>query len=47
MGCVNGIWVWREKSGVGREEEEERKRKEKKRDGLARKRQDANIGLTI
>ena len=32
MGCVNGIWVWREESGLGREEEEEKKTK--KRDGL-------------
>ena len=29
MGCVNGKWVWREESGMGREEEEERKKKEK------------------
>ena len=35
MGCVNGRWVWREETGLGREEEEEKKRKkEKKRDGL-------------
>ena len=33
MGCVNGIWVWRDESGLGREEEEEKKKK-KKRDGL-------------
>ena len=29
MGCVNGKWVWREESGMGREEEEERKKKRK------------------
>ena len=29
MGCVNGRWVQREESGVGREEEEERKKKRK------------------
>ena len=33
MGCVNGRWVWREESGLGREEEEEKKER-KKRDGL-------------
>ena len=47
MGCVNGKWVWREESGMGREEEEERKKKEKKkrkRASLARKRQDTNMG---
>ena len=32
MGCVNGKWVWREESGMGREEEEERKKKEKKKE---------------
>ena len=30
MGCVNGKWVWREESGLGREEEEEKKMKEKR-----------------
>ena len=30
MGCVNGRWVWRKESGLGREEEEEEKKKEKK-----------------
>ena len=35
MVCVNGRWVWREESGLGREEEEEKKKKKrKKRDGL-------------
>ena len=35
MGSVNGRWVWREESGLGREEEEEKKKKKrKKRDGL-------------
>ena len=29
MGFVNGRWVQREESGVGREEEEERKKKRK------------------
>ena len=32
MGCVNGRWVWRKESGLGREEEE--KKKKKKKDGL-------------
>ena len=35
MGCVNGRWVWREESGLGREEEEEKEmvseKKEEKR----------------
>ena len=31
MGCINGRWVWREESGIGREEEEERKKKKEKR----------------
>ena len=34
MGYVNGRWVWREESGLGREEEEGKKKKRKKRDGL-------------
>ena len=35
MVCVNGRWVWREESGLGKEEEEEKKKKKrKKRDGL-------------
>ena len=29
MGCVNGKWVWREESGLGREEEEEKKKEKK------------------
>ena len=40
MSSVNGKWLWREESSVGKEEEEERKkekRKEKKRAGLVRK----------
>ena len=31
MGCVNGRWVQREESGMGREEEEERKKKRKEK----------------
>ena len=40
IGCVNGKWVWREESGLGREEEEEKKRKERVMD----KRQDTVNG---
>ena len=32
MGCVNGRWVWREESGLGREEEEEEKKKKKRKE---------------
>ena len=32
MGYVNGRWVWREESGLGREEEEGKKKKEKKKE---------------
>ena len=32
MGCVNGKWVWREESGLGREEEEEEKKKKKRKE---------------
>ena len=49
MSFVNGRWVWREESCMGREEEkgEDKKKKEKKRAGLARKRQDTDMGPTI
>ena len=47
MGYVNGRWVQREESGVGREEEEEWKKKKKKKDGMSRKRQDTDMSPTI
>ena len=40
MGCVNGRWVWREKSGMGREEEEERKKRKKKNEKKKKKRKE-------
>ena len=48
MSSVNGKWVWREESSMGREEEEERKKKKKKKKAsLARKRQDTDMAPTI
>ena len=35
MGCVNGRWVWREESGLGREEEEEKKKRKRWSEGWA------------
>ena len=48
MSSVNGKWLWREESSVGKEEEEERKKeKRKEKSWSSKERQDTNMGPTI